>query len=322
VNAVLRRASAAGRSGLALPPATDPVGRLAVEWSHPRWLVERLAGEHGLDALPALLEADNRPAPTTLRVNARRTSRDALLAELGREGIEARAGRFAAAAIEVTAGSGRLRRLAAHREGRFAFQGEASQLVAAAVEVAPTARVLDACAAPGGKALALAERLVPPGVVVALDRSRAGLVRLLAEARRLGTGAVLAAGGDASRPPVTGPYDAVLVDAPCSGLGTLRQHPELRWRRTPDDVPRLAALQGEILAGVAPLVAPGGLLVYAVCTPTPEETTDVVARLTAAHPRFVVEPPPLPCVGEDGCLRTSPHEHGLDGFFAARLRAR
>jgi 16S rRNA (cytosine967-C5)-methyltransferase len=321
VNAVLRRASAAGRSGLALPPSSDPVGRMAVEWSHPRWLVERWADESGIESLPAMLEANNRAAPTTLRVNPRQTTRDALLAELAEEGIDARAGRFAPGAVDVSGGAGRLRALAAHREGRFAFQGEASQLVAALVDVTPGARLIDACAAPGGKSLAVAERMSGSGRVVALDPNRRGLARLAGEARRLGIAEVLVGCGDARRPPLAGRIDAILVDAPCSGLGTLRQHPELRWRRTPEDVPRLAALQGEILAGMAPLVAPGGVLVYAVCTGTPEETTRVVASFTVAHPRFVVEPLSLPCVGDDGLLRTSPHEHGLDGFFAARLRA-
>jgi 16S rRNA (cytosine967-C5)-methyltransferase len=126
------------------------------------------------------------------------------------------------------------------------------------------------------------------------------------------------------RPPpaTTRRFDAVLVDAPCSGLGTLRRHPELRWRRRPDDVPRLAMLQRELLGGVADLVRPGGLLVYAVCTRTRDETTDVVERFVAEHPRFVVEPARLPCVDADGHLRTAPHTHELDGFFAARLRAR
>ena len=127
---------------------------------------------------------------------------------------------------------------------------------------------------------------------------------------------------DASKWTSAAKFDAVLLDAPCSGLGTLRRHPEIKWRRRPEDVARLAALQRELIAGVAPLVKPGGLLVYAVCTRTRDETTDVVGALLESHPRFVVEPARGPCVDTDGCLRTAPHRHGLDGFFAARLRAR
>src|SRR4029077_2965271 len=131
--------------------------------------------------------------------------------------------------------------------------------------------------------------------------------------------------GDACRPGLHGTFDAVLVDAPCSGLGTLRRHPELRWRRRAEDSARLAVLQGEILHGVAPLVRPGGTLVYAVCTIARAENEDVVAAFCAPQPRFVLEPAtpaPAETVTADGCLRTLPHRHGLDGFFAARLRAR
>jgi 16S rRNA (cytosine967-C5)-methyltransferase len=220
----------------------------------------------------------------------------------------------------VLEGARRLHALPAYRDGLFSFQGEASQLVSALVDVEPGAWVLDACAAPGGKTLAVAERLGAAGRVVALDPNRAGLVRLAAEATRLGVRPVLETVGDARRAPLTHAFDAVLVDAPCSGLGTLRRHPELKWRRRPNDVRRLAELQREILDGVAPLVRPGGVLVYAVCTRTREETTALVDAFTAAHPRFAVERPALACVGDDGLLRTAPHTHDLDGFFAARLR--
>ena len=128
--------------------------------------------------------------------------------------------------------------------------------------------------------------------------------------------------GDAGAPPFARPFDRVVLDLPCTGTGTLRRHPELKWRRRPEDVPRLARLQREILDGVAGLVRPGGILVYAVCTRTREETTALIDAFTTSHPRFVVERPTLACVDDDGFLRTAPHTHELDGFFAARLRAR
>jgi 16S rRNA (cytosine967-C5)-methyltransferase len=140
---------------------------------------------------------------------------------------------------------------------------------------------------------------------------------------------VLAAIGDAHFPPARAGFDAVLVDAPCSGLGTLRRHPEVRWRRRPEDVPRLAALQKAILDRIAPLVAPGGVLVYAVCTLTHEENEGVLQDFLSSHPTFGVEPATrvlsgtaLELVSEDGCVRTYPHRHGLDGFFAVRLARR
>lgn len=320
VNAVLRRAARAGRDGLTLPEGGDRAERLAVEWSHPRWLVERWIDELGEPDATALLAANTRPPRLALRVDGRKTTTEDLRAVLAADGIETELGRFAPSALVVTAGAARLRATTAWREGRFAFQSEASQLVADLVDVGPQARALDACAAPGGKTLAIAERLGVAGRIVAVDPKRRALARLGTEATRLGIAAPLVATADARRMPLRSPFDAVLVDAPCSGLGTLRRHPELKWRRKPEDIPRLAALQREILAGVEDLVRPGGLLVYAVCTRTRDETTDVVEGFLARHPRFVVEPLG-PCVDADGFLRTAPHTHGLDGFFAARLRA-
>lgn len=321
VNAVLRRAGRAGRAGLALPDARiDPIARLAVEWSHPRWLVERWVDELGHDAAAALLEANTRAPAVALRVNPRRTTRDALRDALAAAGVPTEPGRLAPGALVVGANAGRLREVGVYRDGHFSFQGEASQRVAELVDAPPGTRVLDACAAPGGKALAIAERLAAGDAVVAFDRHAIGLARLRSEAARLGV-AVHVARADARRPPTAARFDAVLLDAPCSGLGTLRRHPELKWRRQPRDIARLAALQQEILAGVAPLVRPGGRLVYAVCTRTHEETVDAVAAFIAAHPRFGVERLAGNGVDADGMLRTAPHTHGVDGFFAARLRA-
>jgi 16S rRNA (cytosine967-C5)-methyltransferase len=331
VNAVLRRAAAEGEP--ALPdPSGDPLGRLAVEWSHPRWLVERWHAElraaaGGADVaadVAALLAADNRESPTVLRANPLRTSVTALAAELQDAGVVVGAAAWAPEGLVVDGGGARLRSLAAWREGRFAFQGEASQLVAPLLDVGHGATVFDACAAPGGKAMHAAARVASDGMVVAIDRNVAGARRIAAEAVRLGASAVRVAVGDARHPPVGGTFDAVLVDAPCSGLGTLRRHPELRWRRRPEDVARLAALQREILAAAAPLVRRGGVLVYAVCTLAREENEAVVDALLDAAPRFVVEPAPLDAalVTPEGFLKTWPHRHATDGFFAARLRAR
>ena len=328
VNAVLRKAAAAGRDGLPLPEG-DTDRRLAAEWSHPRWLVERWRAEFGVDELPRMLEADNSPGPITIRANPLRTTRDALAAELTAAGVAVTPTRWAPHGLTVPRGAARLRRLPAHAEGRFAFQGEASQLVARLVEPRPGFRVLDACAAPGGKSTYLAASVAGGGRVIALDPAPAGIGRLSGEASRLGATAVVGVVGDARQSPLRAQFDAVLVDAPCTGLGTLRRHPELRWRRRPADVPRLAAMQRSILAGVAQLVRPGGVLVYAVCTLTREENEGMIADFLASEAGFDVEPaaahlPPeaAELITNEGYLRTLPHRHGLDGFFAARLRRR
>lgn len=324
VNAVLRRAARAGRDGLPLPDAgRDAAERLAVEWSHPRWLVERWLTELGDAETRALLAADQDAPATTLRANRLRTTPDTLAGDLATTGVDTAPGRWAPDALTVAEGAGRLRGSAAWRAGRLTFQSEASQLVGALVAAVPGARVLDACAAPGGKAALLAAAAGESGTVVALDPHPRGARRVAAEARRLGARVhVLVA--DARRPPLAGPFDAVLVDAPCTGLGTLRRHPELKWRRRADDVARLARLQRAILAGVAELVRPGGVLVYAVCTVTRDETDGVVATLHDDAPGFAVEHAgafvPAALVDAGGAMRTFPHRHGLDGFFAVRLR--
>jgi 16S rRNA (cytosine967-C5)-methyltransferase len=321
VNAVLRRA---GRTALTLPSADDdPVARLAVEWSHPRWLVERWGRDFGFDELPALLAADNLRGRIALRANRLRTTPEALAAELAEAGIETYPSVRAPDALVVGGGAARVRALPAWREGRATFQSEASQLIAPLLGVGAGARVLDACAAPGGKTGHLAALAGARGVVVALDPRAIGARLVQAESARLGAPAIHAVVGDACRPPLARRFDAVLVDAPCSGLGTLRRHPEVRWRRRPADVDRLAGMQGALLAGTAALVRPGGTLVYAVCTLMREENEAVVEGFLRDHPRFTVEPAPAPAtmVTPEGFLRTLPHRHALDGFFAARLRA-
>jgi 16S rRNA (cytosine967-C5)-methyltransferase len=211
-------------------------------------------------------------------------------------------------------------------------QSEASQLVARLVAPAPGMAVLDACAAPGGKATYLAELMGGRGLVVALDRRRPGAAAVARAARRLGLARVAAAVADArtaARLLAGRRFERILVDAPCTGLGTLRAHPEIRWTRAPGDPARLAALQIEILDGVTPLLAPGGAAVYAACTITREENEDVVGRWLARHPELEREDAArdLPSeaaglVDAEGALRTLPHRDGLDGFYAVRVRRR
>ncbi len=325
VNAVLRRA-ARRRDALALPDAAaDPLQYLAVALSHPRWLVERWRERFAEGELRALLAADNEAAPTTLR--ARRGTRDAVVTALRESGVVAEPCRFAPDGLRADAVAPH--GLPAHRSGEVSVQSEASQLVALLVGAEPHMRVLDACAAPGGKTGYLAELVGGGGRVVALDRRRRGARAVAGVIRRLGLGNVLIAGLDAraAAAALRSRFDRILVDAPCSGLGTLRAHPEVRWTRTPGDVTRLAALQREILEGVTPLLARGGVLVYATCTIMPEENEIVVRRWLATHPELAIEPadahlPPAAAslVDDAGALRTFPHRDGLDGFYAVRVR--
>lgn len=326
VNAILRRL--AGHPGAEPAPAPeDPIAAAAAATSHPEWLARLLATDVAPPDLHALLAAQNEPAPTALRVHGGVADAATVAGMLARDGIATRPSRWVDGALIVTAGAAQLRGHPLLAAGTVSVQSEASQLVVALLGVRPGERIVDLCAAPGGKTAAIAERAGAGGLVVALDPGRGGARRVRASVQRPAAAPVLAVVADGRRPPLREQFDAVLVDAPCSGLGTLRRHPEIRWRRRPEDLPRLAALQTELLDAAAALVRPGGRLVYAVCTPTRAETWDVVEPWLARHGTFALEPAagvlgasraPL---DDRGALRTLPAPHDLDAFFAVRLRA-
>ena len=192
----------------------------------------------------------------------------------------------------------------------------------------PGERVLDACAAPGTKTTAIAERIGTDGVVVALDRNAQRLALVGRAARRLGLGNVTALERDATQPLADlpgAPFDRILVDAPCTGLGTLRRNADARWRVSPDDPVRLAETQRALLDAVSGVLRPGGTLVYSTCTLTSEENDEVIASFLAGRPELrrsaVTELPETlhPLLDAGGALRTWPHRHGMDGFFAVRM---
>ncbi len=320
VNAVLRKLSALSEQPL--PPGEPLAGYLSVRESHPPWLVERWLGAWGKPRTLAMLAADNQVPPLVLRCNSTRTSREALLALLAEAGLEPQPTSCAPSGVVLQA-QGRVEALLGFSEGLWQVQDEAAQLVVHYAEVPSGARVLDVCAAPGGKTCQLAER----NAVVALDLHARKLEGIRAEAARLGlTARISLRAHDATHPlPADlGAFEVVLLDAPCSGLGTLRRNPELRYRRAPEDIARLAALQRQLLERAQAAVPQGGLLVYAVCSTEPEEGPQQLAQFLQAFPDFRLAPPEGPlaraCPLEEGCLRTLPGPEGRDGFFAARLR--
>lgn len=322
VNAVLRRLADQGPPP-GLDPEEEPQAWLELEGSLPPWLAERLLEILGPKEAVAFVESINRPARASIRANVRRIGREALrrtLAErLPDAHIEPSA--WAPAGLLVERG-GSLPRLSAFEEGLFSLQDEAAQLVVHLAGDVQGLRVLDCCAAPGGKSCHLAE--LGAREVVSMDRNARKVRRIEEEARRLGLESISAEVGDATVSMPKGKFDLVLVDAPCSSLGTLRRHPELRYRVGPEDVRRMAETQAKILDTAADSVRRGGLLVYAVCTFLPEEGKDQIRAFLERHPRF--EPAPLepapPWAKEGWILETWPHREGMDAFFAARLRAR
>jgi 16S rRNA (cytosine967-C5)-methyltransferase len=318
-NAILRKL--ASLPGPPLPPESDVAEHLSVRESHPRWLVERWIRHFGRERAEAMLVADNQAPPVVVRVNTAKVTREALLAQLREVGLQAQPTPVSPVGI-ILPPVGRLEDVYGYAEGLWQVQDEAAQLVGVYAAFPETARVLDACAAPGGKACHQAET----HEVVATDLHANKLPKIEAEARRLGlTGRLRAVAHDATQPlpAELGEFHAVLVDAPCSGLGTLRRHPELRYRRKEEDLGRLASLQRRILESSQEAVPPGGLLVYAVCTPEPQEGQDQVDMFLRSHPEWTAEPPVLPEVKlptSQAWLRTLPGPEGWDGFFAARLR--
>lgn len=323
VNAVLRRVARNGRALLPPAPAAGDIPGLALHHSHPLWWVERAVSRLGWNEACSLLEGDNQPAKPVLRPNLRRITALGLSQRLLTEGIVTEPGFFVQHALRVRAGS--LSQSSCLEEGLAWVQDEAAQLVPLMFSSPVGPYVADVCAAPGSKTMQLSETLIAGGCVLAMDRNPVRLRKLVGLTRRLGIGDVVAVQADMSRRslPLAANFNQVLVDAPCSGTGTLRRHPEIRWRLRPEDLMRLADKQRRLLARAASLVAPGGELVYSVCSLEPEEGEDVVHDFLAAHDEFCLCIPRntqgMEPLLRDGGLRTSPARGELDGFFAARL---
>jgi 16S rRNA (cytosine967-C5)-methyltransferase len=325
-NAVLRRL-ARERETLVWPDRSDLVAHLSVVHSHPAWLVRRWLDRYGEHATERWLRFNNVPPAITLAANRLLNTRAELAHRLQGERVETAPTRTAPFGLIVT--SGRPLASAAFRDGYCVVQDEASQIIPELLQAQSPQRVLDACASPGGKTLAAAAQCHPAGRVVATD-VRWKRIQLLAStvARcRAATVRVVQIGGTSALPFVDAAFDRVLIDAPCSGLGTVRRDPDIRWRRDPSQFEALARTQLDLLARVRTLVAPGGRLVYSTCSSEPEENEDVVAAFLELAPELSVLPlasagiaPAIAAMQTDeGYLRTSP-VFGLEAFFAAVLQ--
>jgi len=337
VNAVLR-STLRNRHRLPLPSrpaeASDhgsAAAYLGITHSHPDWLVQRWLRRYGFHDAERWVRFNNDPAPLTIRANTLHVTRDQLAAALAQEGIETEPTRYAPDGLIVR--SGNPLRIAPEGPpkggpygGSFVVQDEASQIVPLAVDARPGMRILDLCASPGGKTTALAAAAGGEGLVVASD-VRPRRIRTLAEtvvaadARNVRVVHVPPDG----RLPFAPVFDRILVDAPCSGLGTVRRDPDIRWRRAEDDLAALSGRQIELLRRAATVLKPGGRLVYATCSSEPEENESVVERFLADEPSFAVadlrgaSPLLEPFVDPSGMLHTLPFAHGLEAFFAAAL---
>jgi 16S rRNA (cytosine967-C5)-methyltransferase len=321
VNAVLRAVTRAPAPAPPPPLATDPVGHVALAEALPRWLAEEWVAWLGPDEALALARAMNAPAPLTVRT----PDRDALLAKLTAAGLSAApAPRSPDGIVLSGASAGEVARAAGGLP--FQVQDEAAQLVthyALGALRGQKARVLDACAAPGGKAFHLAELLAPGSEVVAIELHPRKADELAKEAKRRGL-AVRVICADASKviPGLAdGSFDAVLVDAPCAGLGTLRRHPELKLRRAPADLDRMAVLQREILRSCARYARAGAPVTYSICSLSRAEGPEIAAGMLREGWRRAPPPPGFPAdaLTPEGDLLTLPSRHGTDGFYACRV---
>jgi len=316
-NAVLRRLDRE-RERLVVAPPEDPVEALALEHSHPRWLVARWIARWGADETRQLLEANNREAPLVARPY--HVVREQLEAMLEGAGVTVAEAPLVPDSLVLTGGVGAMTELGAFKQGLFHLQDPASTLVTRYASIPTGAQVADLCAAPGGKTLELARSA---SVVFAGDASFARLQRVRDNVRRLDASNIVPFVGDARFPAVHG-MDAILIDVPCTGTGTFRRHPDARWRLRVSDLAVLPAVQRSILRAAATAVRPGGLLVYSTCSLETEENDAQVESFLSDNPGWRLEPPPegvVPAAVLDaGRLRVLPQRHGADGAFAARLR--
>lgn len=328
VNGVARKILRQNKEPSQPDPQEDPVGYLALFWSHPDWLVKIWLNAFGREETAALLKANNEESPLTLRAHRLKGEREPLIEALNAQGLDAVPTPWSPQGIHLKA-TLPADQIPGFQEGLFQIQGEASQLIGYLIDPKPGERLLDACAAPGGKTTHLAELMEDRGKIIATDISAKGLEKLRQNVQRLALRSVRCCCLDVTKgltAPLAGPYDRILVDAPCTGLGTLRSHPEAKWHREEGDIERLSRLQKKIVHQLFPHLKPGGVLVYATCTLTREENEKVVEDFLDRHSEFILEdarsylPREAQHLTSGKYFLALPHRHNTDGFFAARMR--
>ncbi len=324
VNAILRN-YLRKREDLVYPRLEEaPLEHIAVVHSHPRWLVKRWLKIFGLEGTVALCAANNEIPPITLRVNGLKVTREETRIELAKDNIEARETVFSPHGLVIAKHGPSLREMASYQKGHVLLQDEASQLIGLLAAPQPGENVLDICAGTGVKTTHLAEIMDNKGKIAAVDINAGKLASLRELAARLGIGTVETKVGDATTdmgPLWQGQFDRALVDTPCSGLGTLRRNPEIKWRLRARDLKSFSGLQKQMLHSAAACLKRGGTLVYSVCTVIPEENEAVIDDFLSHHGEFYLAPPPesidRALIDKRGFFRTNPAIHGTDGFFGA-----
>jgi 16S rRNA (cytosine967-C5)-methyltransferase len=330
VNAILRTADRQRES----IPFPDPIKEqplyLSVFHSYPLWLVEKWIDQWGAAFTERLLEAGNRVPRLSVRVNQIKLDRDQLISRLAEEGVAGIPCTYSPVGVVLDNVKGRVDALRAFREGLFQVQDEAAQIVSQCLAPQAAEAVIDICAGLGGKATHLAELMMGQGVVLSLDKAPRRLVILSESARRLGIKGIVTVAADATESLESlfpKGFDKIVVDAPCSGLGVLARHPDGKWNRNASDVGRLGQIQIDMLRQAASILRRGGKMLFAVCTLSREENEDVVENLLAYQKDIVLQDlrdvAPVwvrPLIDDRGFLKTFPHIHHMDGFFAALFK--
>lgn len=305
----------------------DPELHISVVYSHPLWMVKRWLKSFGLRGTIDLCKSNNEAPPLTIRTNALKVSREELFKELKKNVKEISLTPCSPEGIEMR-GASDITVLSPFERGWFQIQDEASQLISHVLAPKPGQRVLDTCAAPGGKTTHLAQLMENKGEIFALDINASRLTLLEENCKRLGITNVKVFNQDASLPlGFTEKFHRILVDAPCSSMGVLRRNPDSKWKKREEDVVSLKRLQLNILNNLADYLKEDGILVYSTCTITPEENEEVIDDFLVGHPEFALDSIsdvlPAGCsrlVNNRGGFQSYPHLHNMDGFFAARLR--
>jgi len=330
VNGILRTICRRKDAALFPDPKKDPVLYLSMVHSYPEWLVLKWIRERGMEVTEDLLAAGNQIPSLVLRTNQLKVTRPAVLEHLEEEGILGTPTSFSPQGLRIEDLRGRVDELPSFREGLFQVQDEAAQIASFLLAPQPGEAVLDVCAGLGGKSTHLAELMKDRGRVIALDRDARRLLSLEINRIRLGIKSVFPLTADATQEISSlfrTLFDAILIDAPCSGLGVLARHPDAKWNKSEADLRRLADLQQTIISRAIPLLRKGGKLLYVVCTISKEENEEVVRQSLESHREIVLcdlrEQAPewaQTLIDGEGFFRTFPHKHGMDGFFAALFR--
>ncbi|MDI6766176.1 MAG: 16S rRNA (cytosine(967)-C(5))-methyltransferase RsmB [Bacteroidota bacterium] len=321
VNAVLRNILR-NLDGIHYPnPDEDLVQYIAVYYSHPVWMVKRWLERFGREDVEKFLTANNEVPGLTLRINKLKITPPEFLALIEKQNVQFQGSSFIDYFIKVKSLSG-ISQMNIFQQGFFTIQDESAALPVLLLDPKPGERVIDMCAAPGGKTTFIAELMQNQGEILAVDKYESKLNLIKISCERLGINNVRMIAADSSELDVS-QADKILVDAPCSGLGTLRKKPDIKWKREPEDIFHLTKHQMGLLGNAAKLLKPGGVLVYSTCTTEPEENDQLIKSFLEKHTDFTLDDASKfvnkSVVSVEGMIETFPHRHHVDGSFAARL---